>query len=105
MLNSKSSFIQSAEELPCYPFQDFACRSGLPHRIWSEPSKCSLEKVRSCLISHQYVRVVFVHAQFSHETSFLLIGQLRQIGLQRIDVLLAELQRQQIGIGEIAVIV
>src|SRR5947209_44752 len=43
--------------------------------------------------------------EIADEARLLLVRQFRQIGLQRVDEVLRELERQQVGVGEIAIVV
>ncbi len=63
------------------------------------------KEVRALAFGHQHAGVVGRQAEVGDEARLLLVRQFRQIGLEIGDIGFAELQRQQVGIREIAVVV
>ena len=69
------------------------------------PRAPSPRRSRRARARDQHARVVERQAVGAHEALLLLVGQLGQMPAQILDVGLGEFQRQEVGIGEIAVVV
>ena len=64
-----------------------------------------LEELGRVLLRHQHARVVGREAVLADEAGLLGVGQLGQAGLDLLDPVLGQHQRQQVGIGEVAIVV
>ena len=64
-----------------------------------------LEELRALALGDEHVGVVGRKLVAADEALPLLVGQLGQVFLQAVDIALRQLQRQQVGIGEVAVVV
>src|SRR5262245_6831517 len=64
-----------------------------------------LEEVRALPLGHQDPGIVGGELELAHEARLLGVGQLRQIPLQARDVVLGQLERQEVGVGEVTVVV
>ena len=63
-----------------------------------------LEVIGLGLLRDQHHGVVLRQAVIGHQTTALLVRQLGQVGLDLVDPGLFQLQRQQVGVGEVAIV-
>ena len=64
-----------------------------------------LEKIRRLPLGDEDRGVIGGEPVVGHEAGLLGVRQFRQLGRQRVDESLVELERQEVGIGEIAIVV
>ena len=96
-----SFLVQSAEQLVDHPVRrDLAVAGAI-----GETGQHAFIEVGALTLGHQHPRIIGRQAKISDEAAPLLVRQLGQISLQRVDEGLRKLQRQQVGIGEVAVVV
>ena len=96
---SRPFLVESTEQLVDHPVR--CCTL----RVSRDRPGHRLEEVGSLALGHQHAGVVGGEPVVAHEARALRVGQLRQALLQAVDERLFQLQRQQVGIGEIAVVV
>ena len=98
---SQALFVEASEQ-----FVDHPVGGNFP--IASRGRKTGqnrLVEVGALMLVDKHGCVIRCQAEIRDEPCLLLVRQFRQIGLQRIDEGLRKLQRQQVGVGEIAVVV
>src|SRR5690606_25594445 len=94
--DGQARLVQKAEQIADYPVR------GEPAVT---PARDHLEEIGGLAISDQHARVVYRDAIILDEPALLLVRKLRQRRLDLVDPGLIQLQRQEIGIREIAIVV